>query len=75
MPCSSKVFSRSRKIVTEQDLCPLLKAVIGAPVCINVAIALIDPTPLMKHKEFWLIGWADHFTLISTNRFHDENRK
>ena len=32
---SSKAFSGSRKIVTEQDLYPLLRAVIGAAVYIK----------------------------------------
>ena len=26
------------------------------------------PTPLLKHKEYELIGWANHLTLASTNR-------
>ena len=35
--------------------------------CINVALALIFPTPLLKPREYWLIGWADHLNLASTN--------
>ena len=45
---SSNAFSRSRKIVAERDLYPLLKAVIGAAVCINVAKASIVQTPLLN---------------------------
>ena len=41
---SSNAFSRSRKIVAERDLYPLLRAVIGAAVCISVAMASIVPT-------------------------------
>ena len=75
MPCSaadssrtsfdtrSKDFYRSRKIVY-----PLLRAVIGAAVYINVARASIVPTPFLKPRECGLIGWADHLTLVSTNR-------
>ena len=48
---SSKAFSRSRKIVAERDLYPVLKTFIGAAVCINVAIASIVPTPLLKPRE------------------------
>ena len=62
------LFSRSRKIVAEQDLYPLLRAVIGAVVYINVVRASIVPTPLLKPREYKLIGWEDHLTLISTNR-------
>ena len=58
---SSKNFSRSRKIVTE-------RAVIGAAVCISVAMASMVPTSLLKHREYELIGWAEHLTLASTNR-------
>ena len=36
---SSKAFSRSRKIVAERDLYPLLRAVIEAAVYVNVASA------------------------------------
>ena len=36
--------------------------------CISVAMALIVPTPLLKPREYGLIGWADHLTLASTNR-------
>ena len=36
---SSNAFSMSRKIVSEQDLYPLLRAVIGSAVYINVARA------------------------------------
>ena len=53
---SSKAFSRSRKIVAERDLYPLLRAIIGAAVCISVAIASIVPTPLLKPREYGLIG-------------------
>ena len=35
---------------------------------INVARASIVPTPLLKPREYGLIGWADHLTLVSTNR-------
>ena len=45
---SSKDFSRSRKIVAERDLYPVLKPFIGAAVCINVAMASNVPTPLLK---------------------------
>ena len=48
---SSKYFSRSRKTVTERDLYPLLKGVIGVAVCINVARASIILIPLLKHKR------------------------
>ena len=43
-------------------------AVIGAAVYINVARASIVPNPLLKPKEYGLIGWVDHLTLVSTNR-------
>ena len=62
---SSKAFSRSRKIVAERDLYPLL---IGAAVCISVEMAAMVPTPILKPREYGLIGWADHLTLASTNR-------
>ena len=65
---SSNAFSRSRNIVAERDLYPLLRAVIGAAVYISVTIALIAPTPVLKPREYGLIGWADHLTLASTNR-------
>ena len=65
---SSKAFSRFRNIVAERDFYPFLKAFIGAAVCINVAIASIVPSPLLKPREYWLIGWADYLTLASTNR-------
>ena len=55
---SSKDFTRSGKIVAELDFYPLLNAVIGVVVCINVAIASIVPTPLLKPREYWLVGWA-----------------
>ena len=61
---SSKAFSRSRNILAERDLYPLLKAVFGAAVFINIAI-----NPLLKPREYLLIGWADHLTLTST-QFH-----
>ena len=35
---------------------------------INVAMASIVPTALLKPSEYRLIGWADHLTLVSTNR-------
>ena len=41
----------SRKIVAERDLYPLLRAVIGAAVCISVAMASIVPAPLLKPRE------------------------
>ena len=48
---SSKAFFRSRKIVAEQYVYPLLKVVIGAAVCINVVIASIVLTSLLKPRE------------------------
>ena len=33
-----------------------------------LAIASIVPTPLLKPREYWFIGCADHLTLTSTNR-------
>ena len=66
---SSKTFSRSRKIVAELDLYPLLRVVIGAAVCISSTMPSIVPTPLLKHRAYRLIGSADHLTLASTNRF------
>ena len=36
--------------------------------CISVAMASIFPTPLLKPREYGLIGWADYLTLASTNR-------
>ena len=57
----------SRKIVTERDLYPLLRVVIGAAVCTSVAMASMVPTPLQKLREYGLIGWEDHLTLASTN--------
>ena len=65
---SSKAFSRSRKIVSERNLYPLLRAVIGASVCISVLMTSIVPTPLLKPREYGLIGWADHLTQAITNR-------
>ena len=65
---SSKTFSRSRKIMAERDLYPLLRAVIGAAMYIIVARASIVSTPLLKPRELGLIGWADYLTLVSTNR-------
>ena len=65
---SSNTFSRSRNIVVQRDLYPLQKAVIGASVCINVAIASIVSTPLLKHREYLLIDWAYHLTMASPNR-------
>ena len=59
----------SRKIVSERDFYPLLRAVIGAAVYINVAMASIVRTPLLKPRVYGLIGWTDHLTLVSTNRF------
>ena len=55
-------------IGAERDLYPLLKVVIGAALCNSVAMASMVPTPLLKPKEYRLIGWADHLTLASTNR-------
>ena len=55
-------------MVDERELYPLLRTVIGAAVCISVAMASIVPTPLLKPIEYGLIGWADHLTLASTNR-------
>ena len=63
----SKAFSRSRKIVSERDLYPLLRAVIRAAVCISVAMASIVPTLLLNLREYGLIVWMDHLTLASTN--------
>ena len=60
---SSKAFSRSREIVAERALYPLLKAVIGAALCTSVAMASMATTPLLKPREYGLIGWADHLTL------------
>ena len=65
---SSKALSRSRKIVVERDLYLLLRVVIGSAVYINVARVSIVPSPLLKPREYGLIGWADHLTLVSTNR-------
>ena len=65
-------FLRYRKIAAERDLYPLLRAVIGAAVCISVAIASIVLTPLLKHREYGLIDWADHLTLTNTKGFHRE---
>ena len=65
---SSKDFSKYRKFVAERDLYPLLMAIIGPAVYINVARAPIVTIPLLKHREHGLIGWADHLTLVSTNR-------
>ena len=61
------LFVRSRKIVAERDVYALLMEIIGAAVCIN-AMASIVLTPPLKHREYGLIGWADHLTLASTNR-------
>ena len=66
---SSKAFSRSRKMVAERALYPLLSEVIGAALCTSVAMASMVPTPFLKPREYGLIGWADHLTLASTNRF------
>ena len=65
---SSKAFSRCKKILAERDLYTLLRAVIGAAVCISVAMASIVPTLLLKPREYGSIGWADHLTLASINR-------
>ena len=35
---------------------------------INVAMASIVPTPLLQHREYGLITWADHLSLVITNR-------
>ena len=56
------------KIVAERELYPLLGAVIGAAVCISVAMASIVQSPFLKPREYGLIGWADHLNLASTNR-------
>ena len=56
------------KIVAERELYPLLRAVIRVAVCISVAMASIIPTPLLKPREYGLIGGADNLTLASTNR-------
>ena len=45
-----------------------LVSIFFSAVCISVAMALIVPTPLLKPREYGLIGWADHLTLASTNR-------
>ena len=37
--------------------------------CICVAMASMVPTPLLKPREYGLIGWADHLTLASTKTF------
>ena len=55
-------------MVTARLLYPLLKVVIGAALCTRVAMASMVPTPLLKPREYGLIGWADHLTLASTNR-------
>ena len=52
---SLKAFSRSRKIVGERALYPLLKVVIGAALCTSVAMASMVPTPLLKPREYGLI--------------------
>ena len=65
---SSNAYSRSREVMAERDLYPLLREVIGVAVYINVAWASIVPTPLLKHREYGFIGWADHLTLVNTNR-------
>ena len=57
------------KNVAERELYPLLREVIGAAMCISVAMASIVPTPLLKPREYGLIGWVDHLSLASTNRF------
>ena len=54
--------------MAERDLYPLLKVVIGAALCIRVAMASMVPTPFLKSTEYGLIGWADHLTMASTNR-------
>ena len=64
---SLKGFSRSRKIVAERKLYPLLRAVIGAAVCISIEMTSIVLTPLLKPREYGLIGWADYLTQASTN--------
>ena len=61
---SSKAFLRSRIIVAERVLYPVLKAFIGAAVCINVEMALIVPTLLLKPRECWLIGCAGPFNSV-----------
>ena len=53
---NSNAFSRSSNILAERDLCPVLKTFIGVDVCINVAIASIVSTPLLKPREYLLIG-------------------
>ena len=55
------------RIVAERELYPFLRAVIGAAVCISVAMASIDPTPLLDPIEYGLIGWTDHLTMTNTN--------
>ena len=55
-------------IVIERELSPVLKAFIGAAVCINIAIASIILTPLMKPREYSLIGREDHLTPALANR-------
>ena len=54
--------------MAERDLYPLLSAVIGAAVYTNVARASIVPTPLLKPREYGLVGCSDHLTLVITNR-------
>ena len=62
---SSNVFSRSRKIVAELDLYPLLRGVIVSAVCISVAMASTVPTPLLKPSEYGLIGWEDNLIWLA----------
>ena len=52
-------------MVTARLLYPLLKVVIGAALCTRVAMASMVPTPLLKPREYGLIGWADHLTLAT----------
>ena len=37
--------------------------------CISVAMASNVPTPLLKPREYGLIGWAGHLAPPSTNRY------
>ena len=53
--------------MNERDFYHLLREVIGAVVYINVAMALIVPTPLLQPRENGLITWGDHLTLVITN--------
>ena len=57
---SSKAFLKYMKIVAERDWYPLLRAVIGVAVYINLEMASIVPISLLKHRKYGSIGLADH---------------